>query len=175
MDTVIQIGEPAPNIHLFGLEGELHELESMRGWIVLLFFWSPECDWCDRVDRELVASLPGWRDRVKVWWIASNADEPRVQIEQAAVERTLSTVLIDTEQVVADMYGAKTTPHFFLVDELGNLRYQGAWDDITFRQRTATQAYVVQAIEALIHYQTPEVTQTEPYGCMLMRYSPGKD
>jgi peroxiredoxin len=171
MDPLIKIGEEAPNFHLLDLQGELHDLESMRGWIMVLEFWSSECDWCERIDRELVSYLPDWRNQVKVWWIASNTKEPQVRIEQAAVERNLTTVLLDPDQIVADKYDAQTTPHFFIVDADGKLRYQGAWDDITFRQRTATQTYVPDVIRALVARQAPEITQTQPYGCLLVRFS----
>jgi peroxiredoxin len=169
MDPLIKNGEPAPNFRLLDLQGELYDLESMRGWIVVMNFWSPECDWCARIDGELIAYLPEWKRNVKVWWIASNANEPQVIIKQVALERNLSTVLVDREQVVADRYGAQTTPHFFVVDAQGTLRYQGAWDDVTFRQRTATQLYVPQVIEALIQGETPEIIQSPPYGCTLVR------
>ncbi len=52
----------------------------------------------------------------------------------------------------------------------GKLAYQGAWDDITFRQRVATQIYVPRVIEALKQNRIPEVTQTPPYGCALVRF-----
>ena len=102
-------------------------------------------------------------------WIASNANEPRNLIEKVAGERKIPVVLLDTDQRVANLYGAQTTPHFFVIDRDGKLAYQGAWDDITFRQRTATRIYVPEVIEALRHNQISQNKQTAPYGCVLVR------
>ncbi len=171
MDTVIKAGEAAPKFQLADLQGRIHALEELNGWIVVLNFWSAECDWCERVDGELTAFMDGWKDRVIVFWIASNANEATDQIDKVASERQLPSVLLDADQGVADLYGAQTTPHFFIVDGYGKLAYQGAWDDVTFRQRVATQVYVPQVVEALIHGKPPPVTQTPPYGCMLVRFA----
>ena len=95
MDTIIKIGEQAPLFQLPDLEGKLHSLEDYLGWIVVLNFWSAECDWCKRVDEELIHYLDAWKDRVKVLWIASNANESLDLIEKMAAERKLPTVLMD--------------------------------------------------------------------------------
>jgi ribosomal protein L7Ae-like RNA K-turn-binding protein len=115
--------------------------------------------------------LDEWKEQVKVVWIASNANESREFIEGVARERNIPIVLVDDQQQVANLYGSRTTPHFFIVDGMGKLAYQGAWDDITFKQRTATQVYVPRVVKTLLHNQTPEVSQTQPYGCVLVRFN----
>ncbi|OGN88990.1 MAG: hypothetical protein A2Y88_09790 [Chloroflexi bacterium RBG_13_48_10] len=170
MDTLIKTGEKAPSFQLPDLNGDPFSLEKLPGWITVLNFWSAECTWCERVDQEMRSYLEAWKEQVMVVWIASNANESRDLIESVASERKLPTVLLDAHQQVANLYGAQTTPHFFVVDTKGYLAYQGAWDDITFRQRVATQVYLPQVIEALKHQLVPEITQTEPYGCALVRY-----
>ena len=170
MDTVIKIGEQAPLFKLADLSGNLLALEQLRGWIVVLNFWSAECEWCQRVDNELVTYLDAWKESVKVLWIASNACEPQQLTRDEATKRKLPTVLLDGEHKVADLYGAQTTPHFFVLDGRGKLAYQGAWDDVSFRQRVPTRVYVPSVIEALKLNRTPEVTQTPPYGCALVRF-----
>ena len=169
MDPIIPIGKPAPHFQLPDIEGKDHALDDMVGWIVVLNFWSAECDWCERVDHELTAYLEAWKDKVRVWWIASNANEAPEQVRKVAAERKLATVLVDDHQEVAKLYGAQTTPHFFIVDTQGRLAYQGAWDDITFRQRVASQVYVPKVIASLQNSLTPEISQTPPYGCVLVR------
>ncbi len=170
MDTIIKIGALAPHFQLHDLGGEEHTLERYAGWIVVMNFWSAECDWCKRVDEELITYVDIWKDRVKVFWIASNQNESLGLIEKTVAERKVPTVLIDLEHNVADLFGALTTPHFFILDGKGILRYQGAWDDITFRNRTATQVYVPAAIAALRHGEIPTVTSTPAYGCTLVRF-----
>jgi peroxiredoxin len=171
MDTMINIGEIAPQFQLPDLKGTLFSLGGFHGWIRVVNFWSAECTWCERVDHEWTAFHDAWKQDVKAFWIASNANEPQDLIERVAAKNNLPIVLLDRNQQVANLYGAQVTPHFFVVDGNGTLCYQGAWDDITFRQRVATKVYLPQVIEALIHHRTPEITQTLPYGCVLVRYT----
>jgi peroxiredoxin len=170
MDPIIRIGEETPKFELADLTGKTYSLTAMQGHIVVLNFWSAECDWCSRIDQELMSFSKKWGDQVAVWWIASNSNEEHALIRQAAIERHISAVLIDADHKVADLYEAQTTPHFFIVDNQGILRYRGAWDDVSFRQRTATRAYVPEVIEALTANKPLEVTQTHAYGCTIVRY-----
>jgi peroxiredoxin len=169
MDPIISIGEQAPQFQLHDLKGRLHSLRDLLGRIVVLIFWSAECEWCERVDHELTTFLDPWIDQVKVLWIASNTNESGDLIKKVATDRNIPTVLLDADQQVADLYGAQTTPHFFVIDTSGKLAYQGAWNNVTFRQRVATQVYVPLVIDALRWNLIQEVTQTPPYGCMLVR------
>ena len=104
--------------------------------------------------------------------IASNKNETWEQLNTVAKERGVSLVLQDAKQEVADLYAAQTTPHCYLVDAEGLLRYQGAFDDVTFRQRTARQQYATAALEAILAGQEPQPTETPPYGCSIVRHLP---
>ncbi|MGE5124476.1 MAG: redoxin domain-containing protein [Acidobacteriaceae bacterium] len=174
MDTMIKIGETAPEFQLPDLRGGSCSLSDLSGWIRVLNFWSAECTWSERVDHELITYLEAWKKDVKAIWIASNANEGRDLVRQVSEERSIPSLLLDPDQSVADLYGAQTTPHFFVLDKAGRLAYQGAWDDITFRQRVATRVYIPQAVEALMHGQLPKIAQTPPYGCALVRF-PAQD
>jgi peroxiredoxin len=171
MDSVIQIGANAPEFQLPDLYGNLVLLKDVIGSLVILNFWSSECDWCERVDRELTKYLAQWKGRATVLWIASNAHETREMVEKVAVERNIPIVLLDEQVKVANLYGVQTTPHFFVLDTQGKLAYQGAWDDITFRRRVAANSYVLQAIQALMNGNQPDIAQTQAYGCALVRFS----
>jgi peroxiredoxin len=171
MDTLISINQPAPDFELADLNGTVHFLSDYRGVIVILNFWSAECQWTERTDRELAVYLTRWGDRVALLPIASNKNEPLSLLRQKASERSLPLVLHDKNGKVADLYGASTTPEFFVVDPDGILRYQGAFDDVTFRKREPEQDYLRQAVEALLAGQQPDPAQTPPYGCAIVRYT----
>jgi hypothetical protein len=74
--------------------------------------------------------------------------------------------------VVADQYVALTTPHFFVIDEQGILRYQGALDDVTFRKPTPTHNYLHDAVEAVVAGARPQPAETPAYGCAIVRFAP---
>ena len=163
---------PAPDFTLPDLNGDPHSLKDLRGRIVILNFWSAECPWSSRADQESMKFLQKWGDLVTYLPIASNVNENMEMITTEAHERGLSILLHDVNQQVADLYGAITTPHLFVIDAQGILRYQGAYDDVTFRQRTPTQNYLQMTVETLLQGELPNPSQTPSYGCIIVRNLP---
>ena len=149
-------------------EEELHGNPALSR-LLILNFWSAECPWSERTDQALLAWLAEWGRQVELWTIAANANEPDDLLQQAAAERGLPLMLDDRSGLATGLYRARTTPHLFVIDEHGILRYQGALDDVTFRQRTPTRLYLRQAVTALLAGQEPEPAQTPPYGCTIVR------
>jgi hypothetical protein len=86
----------------------------------------------------------------------------------------LPLLLLDRNQAIADLYGAQTTPHFFVVDRKGILRYQGALNDVTFRQREPRIHYLREAVKALLLGKKPDPDTTNPYGCTVVRHAGGE-
>ena len=116
-----------------------------------------------------MACLVQWGEDVAMLSIASNRNESTQMLEETARTRRLPVVLIDAEQVVADLYGAQTTPHVVVIDREGILRYRGAVDDVTFRQRKATRFFLEEAVEALLEGGLPELAEMPAYGCTIVR------
>ena len=172
MDALIRTHQPVPDFSLPDLEGKLHRLRDYRGRLAVVNFWSAECPHAARVDSELLAIMKTWGERVTLLPIAANVNEHEELLRETAAERGLPLVLLDRDQQVADRYRALTTPHCFVVDAQGILRYQGAFDNLSFRQRAATQFYLRQAVEAVLAGQPPDPEQTPPYGCAIVRSKP---
>ena len=165
----MQLNQPAPDFELPDLHGTLHRLSGYRGTIVIVDFWSAECPHSQRTDHSLLELLAGWKGDVALLSVAANRSESRQMVEEAATARRLPTVLIDAEQAVADLYQAVTTPHVFVVDSDGSMRYRGAVDDMTFRQRTATRFFLREAVEALLRGELPDPAESPAYGCAIVR------
>jgi len=170
MDTLIQTGQPAPGFSLPDLQGSLHHLEEARGQILVLNFWSAECPWAERADRDITRLLSAWGEGVLLWTIASNSSEPIELLQRVSEGRGLKPVLHDARQQVADLFGARTTPHFFVLDQQGVLRYRGALDDVTFRQREPKRFYLHEAVQALLAGRLPEPAENPAYGCTIFRH-----
>lgn len=168
MDTVINSSQLAPDFTLPDLGGEQHTLAGYRGKVVVLNFWSAECPWSQRADQRILPMLETWGEDVVLLSIASNANETREQMAQAARQRGISLVLHDSEQVVARTYGAVTTPQVFVIDPQGILRYQGAFDDASFRQPDPTKNYLHWAVEKVLAGERPEPAAIPSYGCTVI-------
>jgi len=169
MDSVNMIGEPAPDLSLPDLVGRPHRLSDFRRRIVVINFWAAGCSHAERVDGIIHDLLGNWGDRVVWITIACNPKESIDAIREVAGKRGLPLVLIDRNQKAVELFGAVTTPHLFVVDEHGILRYSGAADDVTYRQPTATHDYLREAIDSLFEGKQPNPSQTAPYGCNIVR------
>ena len=165
----MELNEPAPDFELPDLQGGCHKLSDLRGKIVIVNFWSAECPHSERTDLYLLTLLEEWNGEVVMLSIASNRNEPAQMLAEAVASRRIPNILIDSEHVVADRYDALTTPHVFLLDREGILRYRGAVDNITFRQREATQFYLHDAVEVLLHGDLPVLNEIPSYGCTIVR------
>ena len=167
----MNIKQPAPEFSLPDLQGNLHRLSDYRGRIAVINFWSAECPWVERVDRELLLALRTWGGRLVLLTVAANANEGEALLAATARERGLPFVLRASPEVL-DAYAVEITPHLSVVDGGGILRYSGAFDDVTFRRHTPTRFYLSEAIAALLSGRQPEPAQTSPYGCAVLRQLP---
>jgi peroxiredoxin len=163
------VGELAPDFTLVDQAGASHSLASYRGRIVVLEWTNPTCPYVVRHSeagtmRRLDA---GFADQ-DVVWIAIDSSRTVVPADSEAfrVANALPyPVLQDPHGVVGRAYGARTTPHMFVIDREGKVRYSGAIDDDPRGQVAAPTNHVERAVEALLAGQAPPVSTTEPYGC----------
>jgi hypothetical protein len=91
-------------------------------------------------------------------WVAFNEDN----------DVAATAVLLDEDGTVGKAYGARTTPHMYVIDPEGTLIYQGAIDSIRSADSDdieKAQNYVVAALEAAMADEEVANAQTEPYGC----------
>jgi len=167
--TAIQINQLVPDFELPDLNGKRHRLSDHRGRIVIVNFWSCECPHSERTDKAILSMFVQWQDDVTMLTIASNRNESAKALREAAETRRLPEVLHDADCRVADLFDAQTTPHVFVIDRDGILRYRGSVDDVTFRQRKPTRFFLDEAVESLLSGQFPTLTETPAYGCAIVR------
>ncbi len=165
----MKINQPAPDFELPDLKGRLHRLREYRGKIVILNFWSCECPHSERTDKAITSLFAQWRDNAVMLSIAANRSENIEAVKTAANARRLPTVLWDANCFVADLYEAQTTPHVYVIDRDGILRYCGAVDDMNFRKRIPTRFFLDEAVEALLAGNLPALTESPAYGCTIVR------
>jgi thiol-disulfide isomerase/thioredoxin len=165
----VELHTLAPDFELPDLQGRLHRPCDHRGKIVIINFWSAECPHSARTDGLILEMLGKWNGEVELLSIAANRNESVQVVGEAAKARRIPNILIDAQHAVADQYEAMTTPHVFVLDREGILRYRGAVDDLTFRRRAATQFFLRDVVEALLNGKVPEWNETPAYGCTIVR------
>jgi len=161
--------------------GKATSFKDLRGKVVLIHFWSDRCPAEKHADPVFKAMEAKYKDSkdVVLLGIASNQNELGAKPgEGDAYEGFYTslrkkrdevgythTILADHGNVVSDLFGAKSTPHCFVVDRKGVLQYSGALDDDP-NGKKGEQAtnYLVDAATALLADKKPEVQATKPYG-----------
>jgi peroxiredoxin len=163
--TAAAIGEPAPAFTLADSTGRSHVLADYTGKIVVLQWINPDCPVCRRVHSTgLVTAMRKRLDTI--------TPGPSVGEAYLKTHKVAAPVLIDRDGKVGHLYGAKRTPHLYVIDAEGVLRYQGAIDDDQ-RGDKGDQAtnYVVNAVQQIVAGETVAPDITRSYGCTV-KYAP---
>ena len=173
------VGQPAPLFTVTDIKGTTHSLDAYRGkWVVLEWF-NHECPYTRKhyytnnmqaLQREytgkgvvwasVVSSAPGNQG-----YIASAADADRAMTERKA---SPSFIVRDTAGTLGRLYGARTTPHLYVIDPQGVLRYAGAIDDKPSPSPSSVPSahnYLKAALDAGLAGKPIAVGTTQPYGC----------
>ncbi len=170
--TKAEVGKAAPNFTLKTTDGKEWSLTDAAGKIVVLQWCNPECPACVNVSTDgtvakMMTDLKAIDSNVMVVYINSSAARPESLSATAGYlkEHKIDVpALLDTEGKVGMMYGARTTPHCYVIDDKGVLRYQGAIDDAKGGKK-GEMNYVVNAVKQIKAGETVSPDTTKPYGC----------
>lgn len=169
-------GDDAPGFVLEDTEGKEHSLASYLadGKVVVLEWFNPDCPFIKKhhaTHKTMNETYARFKDQGVVW-LAVNSNSPGKQghglkrNRQAVIEYDLPfPVLLDEIGVVGRAYGAKTTPHMFVIAGKGVVAYAGAIDDDDSVGTLGGTNHVAAALEAVLAGGTPAVAETDPYGC----------
>jgi peroxiredoxin len=172
------VGQPAPAFQLVDSTGKTRSLAEFAGKTVVLEWTNHECPFVKKhygsgnmqaQQRKATADGVVWLS------INSSASGKQGHVDGAAAEKVRKDVgaaqtafLLDPDGKVGRMYGAKTTPHMYVIDGKGVLRYAGGIDSIPSPNpddiAKATQ-HVPQVLAELAAGKPVSVTSTRPYGC----------
>jgi len=167
--TAVAIGKAAPDFKLKDVDGKEQTLASYKGKVVVLEWSNPGCPICQRHAKGgTVAKVMGnFKDKPVVWVnIDSTGDAKAEDCKKFATDNKLGTYLMDPMGATGKAYGAKTTPHCFVIDKDGKLAYMGAMDDDEKGDKgDKAKNYVKEAVDAVLKGSTVATTTTDPYGC----------
>lgn len=172
------IGEKAPDFSAKDVAGETHSLEQHKGKLIVLEWHNPGCPFVRKYyDAGHMQALQ--KDAIEkgvVWLVVNSGAEGKQghMTPSAAKEylakagATPSGYILDADGKIGQLYGAKTTPHMFVIDKHGTLVYAGAIDSVPSADAAdiaGAKNYVKAALDALLTDTPVAVTQTQAYGC----------
>jgi peroxiredoxin len=163
------IGGLAPAFELRDESGAAHALSSYAGKFVVLEWTNPGCPFVQRHYRaDTLEKLSRAYPDAEVVWLAVNSthdNTPEASRAWRAEQGFDYPTLQDAKGVVGHAYGARTTPHMFVIDPQGRLVYEGAIDDDPHGRKDTPQNYVQAALAQQKQGAKPNPSETEPYGC----------
>jgi len=175
---VATVGQAAPDFTLTDSNGQSHALSSLKGKWVVLEWINYDCPFVQKHYRS--GNMPKLQKEYAakgVVWLAVNSSNVGKQgyFEPAEIKArsqkeglAASAYLVDTDGTVGRLYGAKTTPHMYVITPEGKLVYAGGIDDTpsTDQADIATAKNHVRAAldEAMAGKPVTKPT-SQPYGC----------
>ena len=169
------VGKPAPDFTLTDTSGEEHTLSDYEGEIVVLEWTNKKCPYVQRHYKEetMTSTLDELGGSESVKWFAIDSSHFATAEASKKWKQKYEApypFLIDDEGEVGRTYGAKTTPHMYVIDKEGVLRYKGAIDNDKRGRKENPTNYVLKAVKALQNGKSIEKPSTKPYGCSV-KYS----
>ncbi len=173
-----EIGKPAPEFMANDTNGQHVMLSELKGKTVVLEWTNHECPFVKKhYGSGNMQALQAEATKDGVVWVSivSSAkgkeghstaeDANKITAEQKAVP---THKILDESGDIGKLYGAKTTPHMFVIDKDGILAYAGAIDDKSGfdpEEIKTAKNYVRTALADLKAGKPVETSSTNPYGC----------
>jgi len=156
-----EIGKAAPDFELKDSTGKAHKLSEYKDKIVVLEWWNKDCPYCVKAMPQMKALHEKYGKQGVIWLaIDSTHNHSPSDVQKAVADEKIGyPVLMDTDGKVGHAYGAKTTPHMFIINK-GTLAYAGAHDE-----KEGKRDYIAEAVDALLAGKTVPLAETKPYGC----------
>jgi peroxiredoxin len=169
-------GDKAPDFTLTDTAGVSHSLSKYLadGKIVVLEWFNPDCPFIIKHHKlnKTMNETFAYMTHEGVVWLAINSSAAGKQ--GAGLERNQAAhkeyemtfpILMDESGKVGRAYGAKTTPHMFIIGKDGKLFYSGAIDDDPSPTQAGQRNYIISALRAALEGRPAPEPTTKPYGC----------
>jgi len=172
----VKLGEKVPAFSAMDPDGKEHKLADYEGHILVLEWINPDCPYCVRVYEDgLVKKTVDELAKIDkdIEYVMVNSTHyqgPEVSknwLDKHELSENIA--LIDQEGTLGRMFDARTTPHVFVIDSSGVLRYHGAFDSDP-QGRSAKNGeevtnYVIQAVKQIKANETVSPDYVKPWGC----------
>jgi peroxiredoxin len=172
------VGTNAPDFSLTDSKGKTQSVSQYKGKYVVLEWFNPECPFVKKhYGSGNMQKLQEQFTGKGVVWLTIDSNAPGLEgnltADQANAKmaewKTKQTALVlDPDGKAGRSYGAKNTPHMFVINPEGKIVYEGAIDSKATPNPgdiTSATNYVKVALEESLSGKTVSNANTKPYGC----------
>ena len=177
-EAAVETGAQAPAFSVQDASGATRTLAEFRGRTVVLEWTNHGCPYVRKhydagnmqaLQRETTADGVVWLQVIssaqgEQGYLDGPGAVARVRTDNAAPTATL----LDPTGVMGRAYGARNTPHMFIISPTGAVLYQGAIDDRPSARPSSLEGatnYVRAALADIEAGRAVQVAETTPYGC----------
>lgn len=176
--AAVNVGQPAPGFTGLDSNGKQHSLSQYKGNTVILEWTNHDCPYVKKhYNSGNMQALQKDATANGVVWLSIISSSPGKQghvSSKQANELTASrnasptAVILDESSEIGLLYGAKTTPHMYIIDKTGQLVYMGGIDNTPSKNEDdipRSKNYVRAALDEMAAGQAIKESITRPYGC----------
>ena len=163
--AAVKNGDAGPDFKAKGVDGKDYSLTSSKdAKVTVLCFTCNICPMAIAYEDRFIEFAKKYQGKgVNFVAINVNSREDISAMKQRAEEKGFPfPYAYDESGDSARAYGARVTPHLFVLDTKGMIVYQGAFDD---NKDKPTKNYVADAVEATLAGKAVAVNETKPFGC----------
>jgi len=172
------VGSTAPDFSLTDAKGKSHSLSAYKGKYVVLEWFNPECPFVKKhYGSGNMQKLQKEFTGKGVVWLSIDSAAPGLEGSLTAEQATKTmndwktqqtALLLDPEGKAGRAYGAKNTPHMFVISPEGKIVYEAAIDSKASPNPDdipQSTNYVKVALDESLAGKPVSNPNTKPYGC----------
>lgn len=170
----LEIGTKVPAFSLNNtVDGKTYDLKPGDGIVSVVIFTCNQCPYAKAFEPRLAEIAKQYAEKGVTFYAINPNDDARFTEETTdnmrarAVEKSYPfPYLKDGDSAVARSWGARVTPHVYVVDGAGVLRYRGYIDD-SAKPEQRTKTGLTDALDAVLAKQPVTNTVTREFGCTI--------
>ena len=174
MGDELAVGAKAPGFALVNsVDGKTYAFKPGDGKLSVVFFTCNQCPYSKAFEPRLIEIAKAYEAKgVKFYAIDPNdearfSEETLANMKDRAVNRGYPyPYLKDGDSSIARAYGARVTPHVYVIDPGGVVRYVGYVDN-SARPEERTKTGLTDALDSLLANRPVAVTSTRAFGCSI--------
>jgi len=169
--AALKVGDKAPDFKAKTVTGKTVSLADAKGAdVVVICFTCNTCPVARAYEQRFIDFVKKYSKKgVKFIALDVNRTDSLATMKEHADEHDFNfPYAYDGSGASAEAYGAKVTPHMFVVNRNGVVSYIGAFDD-NMNAKKVKKHYVIDAVNAILSGQKPPVAETRAFGCGIKR------